>query len=57
MKSDKLFTHCINQKKLLKKILKSELNQQKYKIDTIFMNSKNIKTSKPHVLILNLTDK
>ena len=57
MKSDKLFTHCINQKKLLKKILKSELNQWKYKIDTIFMNSKNIKTSKPHVLILNLTDK
>ena len=57
MKSDKLFTHCINQKKLLKKILKSELNQWKYKIDAIFMNSKNIKTSKPHVLILNLTDK
>ena len=57
MKSDKLFTHCINQKKLLKKFLKLELNQQKYKIDTIFMNSKNIKTCKPHVLILNLTDK
>ena len=25
--------------------------------DTIFMNSENSKTSKPHVLILNLTDK
>ena len=27
------------------------------KIDTIFMNSENSKTSEPHVLILNLTDK
>ena len=26
-------------------------------MDTIFMNSKNSKTSKPHVLILNFTDK
>ena len=26
-------------------------------MDTIFKNSKNNKTSKPHVLILNLTDK
>ena len=26
-------------------------------MDTIFMKSKNSKTSKPHVLILNLTDK
>ena len=26
-------------------------------MDTIFMNSKNSKTSKPHVLILKLTDK
>ena len=26
-------------------------------MDTIFMNSKNSKTSKPHILILNLTDK
>ena len=26
-------------------------------MDTIFMNSENSKTSKPHVLILNLTDK
>ena len=25
-------------------------------MDTIFMNSENSKTSKPHVLILNLTD-
>ena len=26
-------------------------------MDCIFMNSENNKTSKPHVLILNLTDK
>ena len=26
-------------------------------MDTIFMNSENSKTSKPHVLILKLTDK
>ena len=26
-------------------------------MDTMFMNSENSKTSKPHVLILNLTDK
>ena len=26
-------------------------------MDTIFMNSKNSKTSKPYVLVLNLTDK
>ena len=26
-------------------------------MNTIFMNSKNIKTSEPHVLILKLTDK
>ena len=28
-----------------------------YKMGTIFMNSENSKTSKPHVLILKLTDK
>ena len=27
------------------------------KVDTIFMNSKNSKTSKPHILKLKLTDK
>ena len=27
------------------------------KMDAIFMNSENSKTSKPHVLILKLTDK
>ena len=33
------------------------LNQYNYKMNTIFMNSENRKTSKPHVLILNLADK
>ena len=28
-----------------------------YEMDTIFMNSENCKTSKPHVLILKLTNK
>ena len=28
-----------------------------YEMDTIFMNSENSKTSKPHVLILKLTNK
>ena len=27
------------------------------KMDTMFMNSENSKTSKPHILILKLTDK
>ena len=31
--------------------------KQNIKMDTIFMNSENSKTSKPHVLIRNLTDK
>ena len=30
---------------------------QRIKMDTIFMNSESIKTSKPHVLILKLTNK
>ena len=30
---------------------------QRIKIDTIFMNSKNSKTSKPHIIILKLTNK
>ena len=55
MKSDKLFIHCINQKKLLKSI--QQLNEIIIKIDTIFMNSENSKTSEPHKLKLKLTDK
>ena len=43
--------------KSLKTYTVTQLNQYKYKMNTIFMNSENSKTSKPHVLILNLTDK
>ena len=54
MKSDKLFIHCIDQKKLSKKCTLTWLNQYKCKMGTIFMNSE---SSKPYVLVLNLTDK
>ena len=53
----RLFILCINQMKSLKTYAVTQLNQYKYKMNTIFMNSENSKTSKPHVLILNLTDK
>ena len=53
----RLFILCINQMKSLKTYTVTQLNQYKYKMNTIFMNSENCKTSKPHVLILNLTDK
>ena len=53
----RLFILCINQMKSLKTYTVTQLNQYKYKMNTIFMNSENSKKSKPHVLILNLTDK
>ena len=53
----RLFILCINQMKSLETYTVTQLNQYKYKMNTIFMNSENSKTSKPHVLILNLTDK
>ena len=56
MKSDKLFILCINQKKLLKKVY-NNLIRSLQKMDTIFMNLENSKTSKPHVLTLKLTNK
>ena len=51
MKSDKLFIHCINQKKL------QQLNEIFIKMDTIYMKSENSKTSEPHILKLKRTDK
>ena len=33
-----------------------KLNQYKYKMDTIFMNSENSKISYPHSVSLNLTN-
>ena len=52
--SDKLFIHCIKQKKLLSI---QQLNRIFIKIDTIFVNSENSRTSEPHILKLKLTDK
>ena len=52
-----MFIPCINQKESLKKYAIRYLNQYKHKIDTVFINSENRKTFKPHVLILNITDK
>ena len=43
--SNKVFNHMMN------------LIKVQYKMDTIFMNSKNSKTSETHRLLLNLTDK
>ena len=59
MKSDDIFIHCINQKKLLKKVYNNIIKsiKLKHKMDTIFMNSENSRTSKYHVLILKLTEK
>ena len=33
------------------------MNSKSYKMDTIFMNSENSKTSDPHRLLLNLSEK
>ena len=61
MKLDKLFiVYCINQKNLLKKYTiykKYIIKVYIYKMNTIFMNSKNSKSSKPHILMLKLSDK
>ena len=57
MKSEKSFILCINQSKLLKMCAITQLNQCKFKRDPTFINSENYKTSKPHLLLLKLTDK
>ena len=57
MKSGKLFILCIDQNKSLKKYTIIKANLFSYKMDTIFMNPENGKTSKPHALILKLTYK
>ena len=45
-------------KKITKKVYNNIIKSiQIQKMDTIFMNSENSKTSEPHVLILKLTDK
>ena len=57
MKLGKLFILCINQNKSLKKYTIIKANLFNYKMDTIFMNSENSKSSKAHVLILKFTNK
>ena len=61
MKSDKSYIFCIEKKKSLKKRITTYWIQynrsKKTKMDTIFMNSKNSKTSDLHRLLLNLTVK
>ena len=57
MKSDKLFTLCISQNKLLKNYIITYQINPVIKIDTIFMNSENSETSELYILILKLTDK
>ena len=44
-------------KVITKKYTTALLNQHKHKLDTTFMSSENSRTSKPHVLLLNFTDK
>ena len=44
-------------KKVYNNLIKSIQIKLIQKIDTIYMNSENSKTFKPHVLILKLTDK
>ena len=45
-------------KKITKKVYNNIIKSiQIQKMDTIFMNSENSKTSEPHVLIIKLTDK
>ena len=57
MKSGKFFIPCIGQNKSVKKYTRTSSNLFSYKMDTIFLNSEYSKTSKPHVLTLNFTNK
>ena len=55
-----MFTLYVNQKKSLKIVHDNIISQYVnivIKMDTIFMNKENIKTSQWHVLILKITDK
>ena len=56
MKSDKSYVLCIKKKKLLNKMYNNLIKLENRKI-TIFMNFGNSKTSDPHRLLLNLSDK
>ena len=54
MKSDKLCIPCMEQRKLNNTMNSIKLENR---MDTIFINSENSKTSDSHRLLLNLTDK
>ena len=57
MKSGKSYILYIEQNKLPKKQYYQFNKGRIYKMNTIFLNSENSKTSDPHRLFLNLTDK
>ena len=57
LKEVRQIAHSLYRSKEITKKVYSNINQYKYKMDTIFMNLENSKTSKAHVLILNLADK
>ena len=57
MKSGKSYILYIEQNKLPKKQYYQFNKGIIYKMNTIFLNSENSKTSDPHRLFLNLTDK
>ena len=57
MKQDKLIILCINQKKSLERYIIIIKSIEISKMDTLFMNSENNKTSKTYILIIEVTDK
>ena len=57
MKLGKYCILCTDQKNLQSKSIKVWLALYKIKMETIFMNTENIKTSEPHKFKLDLTDK
>ena len=52
-----MFILCINQKKPLERYIIIIKSIQISKMDTLFMNSENSKTSKTYILIIEVTDK
>ena len=57
MKLGKYCILCTDQKNLQSKSVKVWLALYKIKMETIFMNTENNKTSEPHKFKLDLTDK
>ena len=57
MKLGKYCILCTDQKNLQSKSIKVWLALYKIKMETIFMNTENNKTSEPHKFKLDLTDK